>query len=290
MPGKITIGLLAGLNGLTTVLCAQVILAGLVLGEDTGSHEDALIYNMEQKIEGNGFSSSYLNAEALNLSLFNKGHGSGSSNYQSTLQVNNGAKYDDKTGESRSVDDRVIKLEESADFSYAPTGFDLGRSLRWEGFQSLGREETCLKNYGSFASMGAAFNGVDTLSKDLLAELSWKSTNITDEDKRTLEDHGQTSLVVDAAFSGRGHIGALISGDIMVDEDYLGAYTLSKNMSHQMDYTQKMEKDDWLPCCSGGFLDMNSLDQRALKSARGVFDCTCAVGEGSGTPVAQSLN
>ena len=38
---------------------------------------------------------------------------------------------------------------------------------------------------------------------------------------------------------------------------------------------EEEEEDEWLPCCYAGFGDMNSEDAKALKSANGIFDCTC---------------
>jgi hypothetical protein len=59
------------------------------------------------------------------------------------------------------------------------------------------------------------------------------------------------------------------------DEQFVGVYDIVKNirMKSRFDFIQK--EDEWLPCCSGGFFSMNPLDQKALKSAKGVFDCTC---------------
>jgi hypothetical protein len=64
---------------------------------------------------------------------------------------------------------------------------------------------------------------------------------------------------------------------IELDEDYVGNFHIKKNMNLYT-YSEEEEKEDsWLPCCSGGFSDMNYADANAFKSARGVFDCTCFI-------------
>ena len=59
------------------------------------------------------------------------------------------------------------------------------------------------------------------------------------------------------------------------DERFVGIYDITKNIRMKSRFDEIRKEDEWLPCCSGGFLSMNPVDQKALKSARGVFDCTC---------------
>jgi|WetSurMetagenome_2_1015567.scaffolds.fasta_scaffold01215_10 hypothetical protein len=270
---------------LASALCVQMILIGFVLADETyinSSTISGLTFNMEQNVQGNGFSNSYLNASTLNQSLSNKGHGSGSYSCESLLGIKDGVKYDDLKDEFKSSSDKNIDLNENANFSYAPTNFYLGKSMKWGGFQSLGSEVTCIKNYGSGVSMDVAFDRVSTLSKDVTAGLLLKSTSSVDTDLRTIDFYGKSNLAVNAAFSGKGHIGSLAldnehDADVLIDEDYLGTYSISKNMTDEFVYKVKQESDEWLPCCSGGYLTMPStyLGDSKLKGARGVFDCTC---------------
>ena len=62
---------------------------------------------------------------------------------------------------------------------------------------------------------------------------------------------------------------------IEMDEDYVGSFHIKKNMNLYTYSDDKEKEDSWLPCCSGGFGDMNYIDAKAFKSARGIFDCTC---------------
>jgi hypothetical protein len=60
------------------------------------------------------------------------------------------------------------------------------------------------------------------------------------------------------------------------DERFAGVYDIEKNILMKSRFDLYRAEDDWLPCCYGGWSDMNYRDQKGFgKSARGVFDCTC---------------
>ena len=61
------------------------------------------------------------------------------------------------------------------------------------------------------------------------------------------------------------------------DERFAGSYDINENIRMKSRFDKIEKEDDWLPCCSGGFFSMTPLDQKALKSAKGVFDCTCNI-------------
>jgi len=50
-------------------------------------------------------------------------------------------------------------------------------------------------------------------------------------------------------------------------------------MTLEVPYRKITTSDDWLPCCSGGYLTMPTYYQRGSKGfgsdVKGVFDCTC---------------
>lgn len=272
-----------------------VSLAGVAWGVTT-TEETKYIYNMEQKVEGNGFFSSHNNITAGSLALGNKGHGSGSYSYESILHTENEYRYDDATQEYLETSDRKIKFNETADYAYGQHKMQLGKSFLFGDFQSLGKEETCIKNYGSMVSMNALFDSLDTLSKDISADLYWREVESLDDPHGgdpfggSSEQSGRTALSVDAAFTGRGHIGALVLNNSihdvskMIDEDYIGTFSIVKKMSHEFNFISKWEREDWLPCCFGGWSDMNYRDQKGFgKSTKGVFDCTCFTAPKSAT-------
>jgi hypothetical protein len=55
----------------------------------------------------------------------------------------------------------------------------------------------------------------------------------------------------------------------------VGVYDIVKNMRMKSRFDTIQKKDEWLPCCSGGFFSMTPADQKQFKSVKGVFDCTC---------------
>ncbi len=250
---------------------------------------------MDQKVEGTGFFSAHNNVTAGNLVMANKGHGSGSYSYESILHTEKEFKFDNAVQDYLSTSDRKITFNESVDYAYSPSRLQLGKSFLSGAFQSLGKEEICIKNYGSESygskiSMNALFDSLDTLSKDISADLYWREVESVDDPHggdpfgMSIEQSGRTTLNVDAAFTGKGHIGALaVNNNVhnvskMIDEDYIGTFSIVKKMSHEFNFIMKAEKEDWLPCCFGGWTDVNYRDQKGFgKSTKGIFDCTCFV-------------
>ena len=60
-----------------------------------------------------------------------------------------------------------------------------------------------------------------------------------------------------------------------VDQDYVGTFHIVKNLNLYTLEEGEEEEDDWLPCCAGGYASMTAADQKYVKSAKGIFDCTC---------------
>jgi hypothetical protein len=250
------------------------------------------IYKMDQSVQGTGFHNYRENVSADGLGLDNAGHGSGSYNYEAKLSIVKQATYDELAGTGSSgTGERNISYLESTDYTFAPEKFNFGKTFSSGAFNSLGSDETSIQNSHGLMTMDARFDSIKTMSTNLFANAYWFNssddpTNL-DLDPLNSVDKGYTKLNVDSAFTGKGHIGVLglektgllnakhLQVANLVDEDYLGTYNMKKNMSQTFNWKWTRERDDWLPCCSGGFADMNFEDQRPFKSAKGVFDCTC---------------
>ncbi|VVB70273.1 Uncharacterised protein [uncultured archaeon] len=279
MDHKAKIALLAAIS--TFMLLAGLTCADEIDPYPIKSTYTGYTYSMDQKVQGNGFFSTYQNIDVSSLGLNNSAHGSGSYDVDTKIDSRKGVKFDEKIDDFKSASDRGTTFIESADFTYAPSSMKLGKYSLPIIFKSKGMEDTCLKNYVSGVSMNAKFSYADTLSKNISAELYWKNSVSSGEFEATLDSETRTRLNLEAAFSGKGHVGVLNLdkstgySDIMMDEDYSGTFYITKNLSHNAVINKKVEKDDWLPCCSGGFADMNYLDRKPFKSATGVFDCSC---------------
>lgn len=274
---------------------AAFVLPTILIGVACGvtSTDSRFIYKMDQKVNGSGFFSSFQDITADNLLLKNLGYGAGSSNVESTLYAQKQAKYDDNTQQYYDINERNILFKETVDQAYGEKIFNMGKSFR-STFATLGKEETCIKNFEDGAtgvSMNALFDSTSALSKDLSVNLYWKwltSSTKGDVEQPYSEDQtGITKLDVNAAFTGKGHVGATEARNsvqdvnTLIDEDYQGTFSLTKKMSHEFRHTHVEEVEDWLPCCSssggnGGWDSMNYYDQKGFgKSTKGVFDCTC---------------
>ncbi len=284
------------------------LLLAVLIGTAGGATYQEFIYKMDQKVSGEGFFSSRQDITTTSfattlavpagatggvLSMNKLAYGSGSYNAESTTTALNGANTD-TSGQYLDISERNISYKETVDLAYGEKAFNLGNSFSSSPIRALGKEETCIKNYGAGVSMDALFDSVSTLSKDISANLNWKSvesgTKDDPVDDYSLEQKGITKLNVDATFTGKGHIGALAIGDLtdsksinhndnvatLIDEDYLGTYTLSKKMSQEFNYKDTRQVDQWLSCCYGGWDSMPIYAKKGFgASAKGIFDCTC---------------
>jgi hypothetical protein len=66
------------------------------------------------------------------------------------------------------------------------------------------------------------------------------------------------------------------------EERYFGTYDITRNINMTSifkadnNHPDYIKKDDWMPCCYGGYLDMPKIYKKEFGSnVEGVFDCTC---------------
>ena len=267
-------------------LLLAAFLVDLACGEEIDDQAN-YIFQADQLIQGNGFFSSYKDINSGKLSMDSKGYGSGNYNYESMTKVQKDAKYKSNVNEYTTLNEQKIKYDETVDFLFAPMNFGLGKTFKAVQLNKLGKEETCIKNYGDPISMNVLFDSASTLSKSLSADLLWHGSAYDQLNEKWNKEVGHTNLSLDAAFTGKGHLGVLeqqYSGlanaknrvvDYEIDEDYIGTYHITKKIAQTFDKTTTYAADDWLPCCYGGFSSMNPVDAKQFKSAKGIFDCNC---------------
>jgi len=245
----------------------------------------------------------YLYAQAGNVALKNYAHGSGSLNSEATLTYQN---LDRKTHNSYSdyndFAQDCIQFKEDVAMVYAPMRIAVGNGYYAANpldYSSLLKEKTWIKNYLAGTSMHHEVEYAHALDKELEAVVKDK-TNYTYDPEYQAVGYTQIKINEDVT-DGKAHIGVLQANEnfaslvsetdsnkalssrksawknpsIEIDEDYWGTYHIEKNMTLEVPYYIKQTKDDWLPCCFGGFDSMNTLDKKVFKSATGVFDCTC---------------
>jgi len=184
----------------------------------------------------------------------------------------------------------VIDLKEDNALTYSPMSLSVGTNYYDRhplAFNSLIKDGVWIKNRDGLSSLSHVVDNAHALNKLLDANSDAVNLSLNVEEDLT---------------EGKSHFGALQLAEyprdeepedeeeepatlgtamklwqkplVELDEDYIGSFHMKKNM------TLTLEEDDeewdlaWLPCCSGGFLDMNLMD-RAERSVSGVFDCTC---------------
>jgi len=271
-----------------------------------GYQESNRTFNFEQRVQGNGYFMTYLYAKAGAVEMKNYAHGSGSLNSEATLTYQ---ALDTKThnvySDYNDFYQDCIQFKEDVAMVYAPMKIAVGNGYYAANpldYSSLLKEKSWIKNYLAGTSMHHEVEYAHALDKEL--EMVGKDkVNWTYDPELTSVGYTQMKVNEDVT-DGKAHIGVLQANDnyaalmaqqgpaatvytlenrksawknpaIEIDEDYWGTYHIEKNMTLEVPYHWIAKKDDWLPCCFGGFDDMNTLDKKAFKSATGIFDCTC---------------
>jgi len=235
----------------------------------------------------------------------NKAHGSGNINTDSIIYLE--SSYSNKTWINDALDEdeevigeeeaatSIIQMKEDSKMTYIPSVMGIGSRYYNHNpvvFNSLLSEEDWIMNRNGLNSLHHLVDRAHGLNKVLDAQ-----SNAGDYTINT------TMNIEEDLIDGRAHFGVLQLQGIPVDEepeedskevqvlglamkawkkplieldeDYVGNFHIKKNMNLTT-YAKETEKEDsWLPCCSGGFSDMNYVDAEVFKSAGGVFDCTC---------------
>jgi hypothetical protein len=280
----------------------------------TTLEEKNLKFNFEQNVRGTGFFTAYKYAQMPNalgtkgqqfngVEAKNKAHGSGKidtdsniyaeSSYTNKTWINGAYDEEGEVIEDEEETTSVIQMKEDSKMTYSPLVMGIGSryyDLHPIAFNSLLKDEDWIKNRDGLNSLHHVVDQAHGLNKVLDAQSD--ATNNTMNIEEDLVD-------------GRAHFGVLqlqgipvdevpeegsevvqVLGLAMkawkkplleIDEDYIGNFHIKKNMNLYT-YSEEEEKEDsWLPCCYGGFSDLNYADAKAFKSARGVFDCTCFI-------------
>lgn len=132
--------------------------------------------------------------------------------------------------------------------------------------------------------MNVGFDNTRVLSKDIHTKVSgFESLDLINKSSGKFD----AGMKFDAAFTGTEKLGVSLkkpdekTPTRLVDEYYSGTYRMTKNLRITVertiwDYGETSEASNainWLPCCFGGYSDMDLTDQR-YHSAKDFFDCT----------------
>ena len=272
---------------------------GLVMSTDTTPLEVTslgVVFNYQGSVNGNG-----------NFGLYEKMAEQGPDKNLRSQTRTDSVDLQKITHGTGSIDEsRIITSTQSADYQfepdmiyayaligaidnssivYSPQTMSIGNgyySNHPVNFNSLIGDKVQVNNYASGTSMDQDITYAHAINADTLASVEDDFSGWSPTKSLT-----RTLLNSSGEITGNTHIGAL-QGDILagdfgksavhnplvnIDEDYKGTYNLNTKMSLILPSSLVLSEDDWLPCCSGGWNDMNLLDQR-YHSAKDVFDCT----------------
>jgi hypothetical protein len=287
---------------LVFTLLAVSFLTGMAAAEY--SLKNNVTLDMKQSVSGEGYFVTYKHARMPNtmgnaasngVELLDYGHGSGNINLNSVMLAQSSNRSEGAV-EDAAMDYQealsCIRLKEDNSMVYSPVSIGLGVGYYAAGglnYNSLLKEKTWLKNRDGSTMMNHEVEYAHALDKDLEARVKSFISQ---------EDPSMTMLSVsEDVTSGKTHIG-LLQGDpsvIMaegaiarsawnkplaeVDEDFIGSFHIEKMMNLTSSLDETTADDDWLPCCSGGYLDMPPYYQKGSRGfgsdVTGIFDCSC---------------
>jgi hypothetical protein len=274
------------------MLVGLAMSAGPIEERSTG-----VLFNYEDSISGNGNFASYnklvvqgphsdarVISRLANVYLQKANHGSGSIEKESII----------KSTESRQTQidpDMIysyglIAALDNNSMVYSPQTIAIGSgyySIHPVSFSSLLGDLAQIKNYASKTSMGQEIDYAHAINIDRVA-------SVEDDyfDKGDAKSLSKTFMNLNEdVTSGTARIEMLQGGtrksktawsdpDIDVDQVYTGTFNYATKMNLTVPVNKIVSEDYWLPCCSGGWMNMTYSDKKSFGTdAKGFFDCNC---------------
>ena len=276
----------------------------------TTSEEKNLTFDMQQNVNGMGFFASYrrmLMSDAVGTEgRFNNGveagsnaHGSGEvdselllyaeSSYYNKTWINGAYDEDGEIIEDDEDAASIINTNETSNSIYSRISMPIGTGYYAKNafaFDSRIDWSNWVKNRDAMNSISNEIQDASSLDLKLNAPLNTTTTgmklmeDVVDGKARFVAvqyaglpkdeepEDGAADFVPGAAMK------AWHSPEFVLDEEYTGTYHIAEDLTMKIDEDDSEDEDDWLPCCSGGFFDMNRMDIKA-RNVKGIFDCTC---------------
>jgi hypothetical protein len=256
-------------------------------------------HEFQDSVEGQGYMMEYQKINTNNLSLLEYTHGSGSfkqaeilnSSQKTTHDSDNYYVYSAKNGwvEKPGYANSEICFTKQSESTQSPTSFAYGTG--WYAshpveYNSLLKDKTEAKSYQEASSMNHQLEYARGYIGDISVVLNCTGPT---EDKNGV---GLTSMkILDDVTQGTVHVGELQTDTlysmkdafqnqgwkdplIEIDTNYIGNFHIEKVMELNIEKEHPSSSSDWLPCCSGGYFDIQDY-KYLLGGAKGVFDCTC---------------
>ena len=197
-------------------------------------------------------------------------HGCGDYEVDQVLKVLIVKNYKTPSGKFNRNVSQSIDYCEDAEMTFKPvtitsgsmTLLDDDTSIKW-------KEDLCIKNHQINTAMRAKYTNADYIKKTIVSNVSCFESYQLDNDTKACDDlvddncetamlgYGVAKMDILSTVSGASHIGVVVkdSSDphitmIRVSEDYIGNFTIEKNMKVKIIKPTTARKDNatWLPC------------------------------------------
>ncbi len=299
-----------GLGRIGTAILMLMILTGLSWAGtwDFNPGQQAAKYKSEiqDDVEGEGFIMEYKKVNTNNLSLLEYSHGSGSMDFADLLSSEqktshtNTYFYINKLGEPVETwagANSVISYTRQTEITQSPVGFAYGTGWYASNpviYNSLIKDKTLAKNYQEGVMMHHQLEYARGIIGDIAVDLNCTGPTITADGKglasmRIDDDMIQGTVQIQQLVAevprNKGKLkGIMAEGwrnpQVEVDVNYIGNFHIQKNMKVEKSKARQYDTEDWLPCCMGGFFDLQTYStkiafDRLYKSEKGIFDCSC---------------
>jgi len=246
----------------------------------------------------------YQRVNTNNLSLLEYSHGSGSFKQAEILNSTQSTTHDSDTYYVYSATKGWVKKSKGAnsaicftkqsESTQAPTSFAYGTG--WYAshpveYNSLLKDKTEAKSYQEASSMVHQLEYARGYIGDISVELNCTAGYESDY-RKGVYGKGLTKMkILDDVTQGTVHVGELQTDTlyskkdafekqgwkeplIEIDVNYIGNFHIEKEMELNIEKDYPMSSSDWLPCCSGGYFDIQDY-KYLLPGEVGIFDCTC---------------
>jgi hypothetical protein len=271
---------------------------------------------IQDDVEGEGYVMEYKKVNTNNLSLQEYSHASGSLDFadlltseQKTTQSNKYF-YINKLGEPVEVytgANSVISYTRQTDITQSPVGFAYGTG--WYAshpvvYDSLIKDKTLAKSYQEGIMMHHQLEYARAIKGDITVDLNCTGPTIKADgvgvarmkiDDEMVQGTLQIQQILEAdtlksltpVKSGKTWKGLSSMKSqgwrdpvIEVDVTYIGNFHVQKDMKVEKSKSRQYDTEDWLPCCFGGFFDLQTYNSKIAfdslyKGEKGIFDCTC---------------
>ena len=264
-------------------------------------------------VTGEGYFMEYKKVNTNNLSMLEYAHGSGNLDFADIL-YNEQKSKDPSTiyyfGDRKvKLGNQTITIEgDWTSGKYGPNSritytrqydniqspISFGYGTGWYaahpiGYNSLLKDKNMAKSYQEGASMHRQIEYAHAVKGDIAVDINCTAPTATADGKGTLsmnidDDITQGSLHIGELLNNAtvfkvkpyGHKAALKDPIILVDNDYIGNFQVQQTMKLEMSKYKPTWREDWLPCCHGGFFDLPAWNfDKRYDGQKGIFDCTC---------------